>query len=236
MKVIINILSLVFSMQFAFGQSLVITGDMYFTGDPINEISHHLDVKNTANKGITVVCQKTILSSPVNLPTWAGASYCFAGNCYSSSSTAPSSAALLGSGQTFSYANNDLEAFSGYYNPAETPGTTTVVYCFYDQINPNDQTCVTVTYEITSATAIEDQKFIGDFYPNPATNILQFEYYSAEPSVLNLIDVLGNTVKTIDLSINNNHKVDISDLSKGMYFGNIVKNNSIISTKKLIVK
>ena len=48
MKVLINILSLVFCMQFVFGQSLVITGDMYFTGDPINEISHHLDVKNTA--------------------------------------------------------------------------------------------------------------------------------------------------------------------------------------------
>ena len=76
----------------------------------------------------------------------------------------------------------------------------------------------------------------GDGEKNPATNILQFEYYSAEPSVLNLIDVLGNTVKTIDLSIHNNHKVDISDLSKGMYFGNIVKNKSIISTKKLIVK
>lgn len=193
MKVLINILSLLFCMQFVFAQSLVITGDMYFNGDPINEISHHLDVKNTANKGITVVCQKTILSSPVNLPTWAGAYYCFAGNCYSSSSTAPSSAALLGSGQTFSYANNDLEAFSGYYNPAETPGITTVIYCFYDQINPSDQTCVTVTYDITSATTIEDQKFISDFYPNPATNILQFEYYSLEPSFLNLIDVLGNT-------------------------------------------
>ena len=42
-------------------------------------------------------------------------------------------------------------------------------------------------------------------------------------------------VKTIDLSTNNN-KVDISHLSKGMYFGNVVKNNNIISTKKLIVK
>jgi hypothetical protein len=236
MKRVISIIGLLISTQFAFAQSLVATGDVYFAGDPITNIQHHVDVKNISNKGITVICQKTILSSPLTLPTWAGASYCFAGNCYSSASTTPSSTALLGSGQTFSYANNDLEAFSGYYDPAETTGITTVEYCFYDEINPSDNTCIIITYEISSASALNEINRISNFYPNPAKEIVYIDYYLNKQASLVVMDILGNVVKTIKLSEGGTQKLDVSDFAKGIYFGNVLVNSEIVTVKKIIVR
>ena len=218
-------------------QSLVVTGNTYFTGSPLDQITHHLDVKNVANKSITVICQKTYLSSPSALPMWAGASYCFAGNCYASSSTSPSSPALLNSGQSISYANNDQDAFSGYYDPAETPGISTVEYCFYDEINPTDRTCVVITYDVGSVSGLNEiNKMISDFYPNPAQDVINFKYFLNRKAELRIINVLGDQVKSLVLSEPGTQKINISELSQGIYFGNLMINDEIITTKKLVVK
>ena len=237
MKRIVVIFSVLVCFYLGNAQSLVVTGDTYFTGLPIDQITHHLDVKNTANKGITVVCQKTYLSSPATLPTWAGASYCFAGNCYSSSSTNPSSTALLGAGQTFSYANNDLDAFSGYYDPASTPGITTVEYCFYDEINPSDNTCVVITYDVSSASRVDDiNSKIGHFYPNPTKEIVYFDYNINKPVDLIIMDILGNKVSSRNLLGDGIQKLDISEFAKGIYFGNLIIDNEVLLIEKIIVR
>jgi hypothetical protein len=50
------------------------------------------------------------------------------------------------------------------------------------------------------------------------------------------MDILGNQVKVIKLSDKGKQKVNISDLSKGIYFGNVIVNNEIVTIKKLIIK
>lgn len=237
MRRIMFIIAVLYSINLINAQSLVVTGDTYFTGLPIDQISHHLDVKNIANKAITVVCQKTYLSTPSALPNWAGASYCFAGNCYSSSSTSPSSTALLGAGQSFSYANNDLDAFSGYYDPAETPGVTTVEYCFYDEINPSDNSCVIITYDVSSTSSLNEiNKMMSDFYPNPAQEMVYVDYYLNKPAELIVMDILGNKVNEMNLSARGTQKLDVSDFAKGIYFGNLIVNNETVTIKKIIVR
>ncbi len=237
MRGVLSIIGLLCSINFVIAQSLVITGDTYFTGSAVDQITHHLDVKNISNKGITVVCQKTYISTPPSLPAWAGASYCFAGNCYSSSSTTPSSTALLGSGQSFSYANSDQDAFSGYYDPASTPGITMVEYCFYDEINPSDNTCVTITYEVGSASALNEiNEMISDFYPNPAQDVINFKYFSNESSTLIIMDILGNTLQELDINQKRVYKLDVENLPKGIYFANLILGNEVLAIKKLIVK
>ena len=236
MKRIIVIFSVLFCFNLGNAQSLVITGDTYFTGIPIDQITHHLDVKNTANKGITVVCQKTYLSSPATLPTWAGASYCFAGNCYSSSSTSPSSTALLGAGQTFSYANNDLEAFSGYYTPGSVEGITVVEYCFSDQNNTSDKSCITITYEISNATAIDEVTKISEFYPNPSKDIIHFDYELNTSSNLVIMDILGHEITKIELDNKGTKRINTSNFSKGIYFGKVIANNKLVAIKKIIIE
>ena len=142
MRKIILFILVLGQISFAVAQSLVVTGGNAFDGDPNMQMSHHLDIKNTSANTITVECQKTHL----NVPLGGESFYCFAGNCYSASSTSPSSSAVLAPGQQFSFANSDADAHSGYYDAYGASGIAEVQYCFYDVNDPSDQTCVIITY------------------------------------------------------------------------------------------
>jgi len=233
-------------ISFVGAQSLVVTGDTNFIGDPNTQITHHLDVKNISANSINVVCQKTNITLPLGMPVWGGSSYCFAGTCYPVSATNPSGTAMLLSGQAFAYANNDTLcsgascAHSGYFNTGNSAisGIATVQYCFYDENNPTDETCVVITYHISAPTAINDYQSltkVGDFYPNPASEMVYFTF-NGNLATLKLIDILGNEVKEITLSEEGIQKLDLSEMTKGIYFGNLIVNNEVVSIKKLIVK
>ena len=221
-------------ISFAVAQSLTVTGGTSFTGDLVTQISNHLDIKNTSANTITVECQKTNL----NVPSGGASFYCFAGNCYSASSTNPSSSAVLAPGQQFSFANSDADAHSGYYDAYGASGIAEVQYCFYDVNNPTDQTCVTITYDCSSATGINnfnERSEISDFYPNPANGLTNF-IFNGTKAQLKIIDILGHEVKVLQLEQPGIKKIDLTDMSKGIYFGKLVINNKVTTIKKLIVK
>ena len=81
MKKIILFILVITQISFVAAQSLIITGATSFAGDPNAQITHHLDVKNISGNSINVICQKTNITLPLGMPTWAGSSYCFAGTC-----------------------------------------------------------------------------------------------------------------------------------------------------------
>jgi len=235
MRKILLFILVITQISFVAAQSFVVTGDTMFVGDPNTQIEHHLVVKNTSASPITIKCQKTNLT----LPTGAESYYCFAGNCYGASDTSPSMSAILSAGQQISFNNfpADVDAHSGYYDAYGISGFAEVQYCFYDVNDSSDETCVTITYE-TIATAIDDYQALtklGDFYPNPANEIVYFTF-NGDAATLKLIDILGNNVKEISLSQVGIQKLDLSDMNKGIYFGNLIVNDEVISIKKLIVK
>ena len=232
MKKILPILLTIIQVTFVGAQSLVVTGDTFFTGDLVTQISSHLDIKNTSANTITVKCQKTNLTLPLGGESF----FCFAGNCYPATSTSSSTADLL-PGQQFSFANSDADAHSGYYDAYGTSGVAEVEYCFYDVNNPTDETCVIITYDCTT-TGIDDFNElteISDFYPNPANDFTNFTFNGTKAQ-LKIIDILGNEVKQLNLLEKGEKIIDISDLSKGLYFGNVISNNKNIAIKKLIIK
>lgn len=73
-------------------------------------------------------------------------------------------------------------------------------------------------------------------YPNPATDFVYINFASEEnsASVINVIDLQGRVVKTIDMAGLNNNRIDISELSKGIYL--LKADNSKGGVQKLIVK
>ena len=235
MKKIILFILVITQISFITAQSLVITGDTIFPGDADTQIYHHLAVKNTSANPITVKCQKTNLT----LPTGAESYYCFAGNCYPATTTTSNSSAIIAAGQEISFNNfpADVDAHSAYYDAFGASGIAEVQYCFYDLNDISDETCVTITYE-TNITEIDDYKpltKLGDFYPNPANDIVYFSF-NGNLATLKLIDILGNNVKEILLDQKTVKKLDISDMNKGIYFGNLIVNDQVVSIKKLIVK
>ena len=236
MKKIILFILVLGQMSFAVAQSLVVTGGTFFAGDDSTQISHHLDIKNTSTNTITVKCQKTNLILPLGGP--AASFYCFAGACYSASSTNPSSATVLTAGQQISFANSDAAAHSGYYDAYGASGIAEVQYCFYDVNNPTDETCVTITYDCSTTTGINnftELSEISNFYPNPANGLTHFTFNGTKAQ-LKIIDILGNEIKVLQLEEPGIKKIDLTDMSKGIYFGKLVINNKVTTIKKLIVK
>ncbi len=236
MRKIILFILVLGQISFAIAQSLVVTGGTSFTGDLVTQISNHLDIKNTSTNTITVECQKTNLT----LPLGAASFYCFAGNCYSASSTNPSSSAVLAPGQEISFNNSppDTDAHSGYYDAYGASGAAEVQYCFYDVNNFSDQTCVIITYDCSTTTGINDfneLSEISDFYPNPANGLTNF-IFNGTKAQLKIIDILGNEIKVLQLEQPGVKKIDLTDMSKGIYFGKLVINNKVTTIKKLIVK
>jgi hypothetical protein len=146
---------------------------------------------------------------------------------------------MLSPGQQISFANSDADAHSGYYDAYGVSGIAEVKYCFYDENNPADQTCVTITYDCSSATDIienENDFSMDEFFPNPAKEYTTINYKSGKNSHLKIIDILGNKVKDIHLSNVGTQDIYVGDLSKGMYFGNLVHNDKVVAVKKLIIK
>jgi hypothetical protein len=234
MRKIILFILVLGQISFAVAQSLTVTGGTSFTGDLVTQISNHLDIKNTSANTITVECQKTNL----NVPLGGESFYCFAGNCYSASSTNPSSSAVLAPGQQFSFANSDADAHSGYYDAYGAWGVAEVQYCFYDVNNPTDETCVIITYDCSGSMGINDFNDlakISEFYPNPANGLTHFTF-SGTKAQLKIIDILGNEVKVLQLEEPGIKKIDLIDVSKGIYFGKLVINNKVTTIKKLIVR
>jgi len=222
---------------FAFGlsisaQSLLVTGDTLITGDPYLRLISYLNVKNLANKTIDVRCRMT----PIINDTLTYLQFCWAGVCYPVGTLVSGQTASLDSGQLVMYP--DLPAHSGYYDAYGLPGIAKAEYCFYDDANPTDETCFTVTFNATP-TGVEDKfdaEDISNFYPNPSTDYTHFVYNSRERCTLEIVDILGNKLKTTQITDNGRQKIFIGDLSNGMYFGRFTTNNNLMAIKKLIIK
>ena len=226
-------LLLVFAFGFSLSaQSLLVTGNTLITGDPNLQLTSYLNVANISNKTIDVRCRITPI---INVPT-TQFSFCWGGVCYCVGTLVSGQLATLTSGQFVVYP--DVPAHSGYYDAFGLPSTGKIEYCFYDDGNPTDETCFTVTFNATT-TGVEDKfdaEDISNFYPNPSTDYTHFVYNSRERCTLEIVDILGNKLKTTHITDNGKQKIFIGDLSNGMYFGRFTTNGNLIAIKKLIIK
>ena len=148
MKRILTLL-VVFAFGFSISaQSLLVTGDTLITGDPYLRLTSYLNVKNLANKTIDVRCRMT----PIINDTLTDLQFCWAGVCYPIGTSVSGLVATLTSGQLVKYP--DVPAHSGYYDAFGLSSTGKIEYCFYDDANPTDETCFTVTF--IAVTGIEE--------------------------------------------------------------------------------
>ncbi|WP_452225199.1 T9SS type A sorting domain-containing protein [Lacinutrix chionoecetis] len=71
-------------------------------------------------------------------------------------------------------------------------------------------------------------------YPNPASDILNIEMINAENiSTVEIFNILGEQVLKSEL---NNNKINVSELSKGMYLVKIISENGNEGIRKIIIK
>jgi hypothetical protein len=229
---------LLLTANLLYSQTLEVTGDTVVYG-LINDwgIDNYLTVKNIGTDTSLVVCAKNFISGN---DTTASNDFCWGGTCYLSSTIVSLKVDTLAPGEE---SQPGAAGFKGSFHPGipgpATPSVAVIEYCFYPQSNTLDQTCVTITYHADSTISdiqeVVNSEEIGSFYPNPTDEYTNLFYNVEGMSVLQITDILGNTVKNIEMEGSGEKTIYVGDLHKGIYFGNLVKNGEIIKIKKLII-
>jgi hypothetical protein len=94
----------------------------------------------------------------------------------------------------------------------------------------------TDTYFVTNIREASDQVKAFSFFPNPANDLLHFNFFmnTGEPSTLNIYDLLGKTIRTYKLSSEAPFSIDLSEFAEGAYTVTL-RSAGQSSSQKLIV-
>ena len=164
---------------------------------------------------------------------------CWAGLCFHFTVDTSSTQLTLAPGAT----TGEGDEFSGHYLPQNTLGSSLIRYTFYNVDNPDERSSIVVRY-ISEYVGLSEgamkEGYISEVYPNPATHYVNIDY-KLTPQVNNaavkVINLLGEVVKETNIETgNNNVRLDISELSSGVYFYSVLINSEIYQTKKLVVQ
>ncbi len=202
------------------------------------ELTFHAVVHNNTDNGINVLVARTnidVLDGTEN-------SFCWPVICWSPMVDTSGQYQFIAAG-----GQSEDDMFSGHYNYNDINGnpqygTSLVKYAFFDKDNFEIIDTVYVKYML-GYTGIDENGLttaVSDIYPNPASSFANVDFHlnstvkSAEIKIVNLV---GKVVKTIPLNQKEGSvKVDLNNLSEGLYFYTVLVNGKIEKTKKLIVK
>ena len=228
MKKILSSLFVIFFTIISYSQSLIVTGDSIVYGHPsVFQLEASLSVKNISSNTAVVFCEKNVIQQ-----NQTGTNdFCWAGQCYGSTT-------LVSTKTDTIFPGGESDGFTGHYQPWNVADVAMVEYCFYLESDPNDRTCATITYNATgliSSNKVSISEKIGSFYPNPTSQYINFQFNVNINSTLQITDVLGNTVKIVDLNGAGEMSIYLGELHEGVYFANLIQDSKIIKIKKIII-
>ncbi len=244
------LLSIAFLLGLSFivkAQDITLTWNGVTYGDTVTvfgppneegELTFHAVVHNNTDNGINVLVARN------NIDVLEGTenSFCWPVICWSPMVDTSAQYQFIPAG-----GQSEDDMFSGHYNYNDVNGnpqygTTIVKYSFFDKDNPAVIDTVIVLYKL-GYTGIDEngvKTSVSDLYPNPASSYVNVDFHlngtvkSAEIKIVNLV---GKVVKTAQITDRQGSmKLDIQDLSEGLYFYTVLINGKIEKTKKLIVK
>ncbi|MBK7854749.1 MAG: T9SS type A sorting domain-containing protein [Bacteroidetes bacterium] len=192
------------------------------------------DIVNNSANAIDVRVTKTDL----NVVAGTDNVFCWGGNCFPPGTITYPLTVSLGPGQQ----TNNIDRFIGDYYPNNIAGTSTIRYCFYDDNNSMDQTCVDITYDalFTSvANQLKLSSYLGGstFISRKKMNSFNYRLVDAKNATINLVNMLGNTVKTYNVSSQQGVVLmNAGDLKSGVYFMTLNVNGKRVANKKVIVE
>jgi len=215
-------------------QSLqVLNAQANVSGDGSTTLEAHADIKNTSSTDKIVRCERTQVNTASGHQTY----FCW-DECYAPP-TSISGLDTIAPGATTSI-------FISYLVPANTNGTSSVMYKFYDVNNPNDSVTQQFTYTISVPTSAEktltakSSHEISTAYPNPAGNFTRIDYdlaLSAKDAHVKIYNILGSEIRKIDLHARQGTiNLDTENFTEGMYLYSLVVNSKTVSTRKFIIK
>ena len=242
---ILMFLTVGLSAQYTLSWEGEVLGDtVTVQGDPSDtELVFHAVLTNNTDDTVVFKLQRRLVFLLDSTTT----SYCWGTSCFPPNNTdsidvARDTVALAGGESTSD------EVFSGHYlaedfGAIDVVGTSMVEYKFFNRDNEDENVIVVVKFVTTPdgiADQIMDKGFISDLYPNPATSYVNINYdfpKEVTSADVRIVNILGSVVKDEQMNRNaSGMRMDISDLTNGVYFYSIIINGEVYKTKKLIVK
>lgn len=116
-----------------------------------------------------------------------------------------------------------------------------ITYVFYNELDTDDSVAHTVTYTTTQDFSAEEQSPLSfKVYPNPASSghiTVNYSFTTSGEASMELINMVGTRVYERQLNdAQGEFRLDISKLSRGVYFYILRSNGETVITKKLIVE
>lgn len=195
---------------------------------PKNDKLSFVYVKNLTGQDMTVRVYRVMNK----VTKGQGTKFCWV-NCFDTATSVSLNDNVILAGAT------DSLSFNGYFESNGIAGPTTVMYRFANTKKIDDSASIVFNYN-ANVSAINPSRSIAGFslYPNPANHNLAVRYdlLSNETASLSICNILGVEVFKADLINGQNEQfVPIQALKEGIYFCNLIQNNKILNTRKLVI-
>jgi hypothetical protein len=205
---------------------------VYVIGEPdqTEPIQARINVTNNTSSAMDILVKKIVVDTLTGTSNY----FCW-GVCYPAWVYEAQGPVNLEAGAT-------TEGFYGDYVPEGIPGKSHIMYVWWDAANPDDSVAVTVEFNASPA-GIDDQAnatAITKVYPNPAISFVNFDYRfnnTATDSRIIISNILGAEIMEVELNgYEGTKRINVSELTEGIYFYNVISNDRLIETKKLIIR
>lgn len=136
----------------------------------------------------------------------------------------------LSASTSFNFDDGKEGDFKPQFNPG-SPGSGTITVCgWIDSDSAGTVQCCDYAMTFTGVEEINIDNKVKIF-PNPAKNVLVAEVNNFTIEKVELFDIVGQKVKTVDFDNAIDYKIDISDLSEGMFIIKLHTEQGPVATK-----
>jgi hypothetical protein len=136
------------------------------------------------------------------------------------------------------------ETFMMHYNANENDGTSQIIYVFLDVTNSSNFALYWINFNAEGGAGLSDEilantKF-STAYPNPASNFVSFDYdipQEISQAEILITNILGAVVYEGSVEGNiGTKRIDISNLTEGIYFATLKLDKEIATTQKILIQ
>lgn len=218
------------------------------------EIVKYLWLINNTNQNITLKCKKIeldVLAGTENVTCWK-----ICPMTYDVAGANPSAFVTVGGVQMTenlgpnvnALGDDTCKSFAGHYKPMNIDGCSLMRYEFYDVNNLNTPLAsIDVRFiHTTGACIVSDDINVKTtefkIFPNPADELLRIQVDGMVGNYnrlsFSIVDIIGKTVlnRELDSFKNGSSDIDVSGLKQGVYIVSMSDGNTVIQTKRLIIK
>ena len=132
--------------------------------------------------------------------------------------------------------NDTVHNFSVYLNPKGYLGSPKYRYIFTPKGFPSDTTFVDITFDILTIGLDVHNQLDIQVYPNPASDVLVISLndVEAQGTWARILSTSGQVASTYRL--NSTNRLDVSDLQRGLYIVEVIRNGATLGRKKLMLE